>query len=449
MKSQFQIFTIFLLSISTLLINLPTISSSTIPTEAIPTKSGYLKVNSTSGSSIFYTFYEAKQPISSLAKTPLLIWLQGGPGCSSMIGNFFELGPWRVNRSLELEPNLYSWNRLFGLVFFDNPIGTGFSIAAEPEEIPRNQRRVSQHLYIALKAFIRLDKKLFGRRPVYITGESYAGKYGPAFGYYIVRRNAWVRKKNRINLHGVAVGNGLTDPESQVKIHGLNAYYSGLINDNQRSQLEAEQKNVVELIEDEKWGEATNARNKVLRMLQNMTGLATLYDVRRKTPYETELVEQFLRDEEVRKALAVNKKSKVFEECSDEVGNALHEDVMKSVKYKLEYLLKKRVKVLLYQGGDDLRDGVVSVEAYLKKLKWVGLKEFGSSERRVWNVRGEVAGYVQKWGSLSEVVVLGAGHLVPYDQGLNSQVMIEDWVLGRGFFVDDKIELSYSEMIVS
>ena len=44
------------------------------------------------------------------------------------------------------------------------------------------------------------------------------------------------------------------------------------------------------------------------------------------------------------------------------------------------------------------------------------------------------AGYVQKWESLTNVVVQGAEHLLPADQPLNSQAMIEDWVLENGLF---------------
>lgn len=192
-------------------------SISPIPNEALPTKSGYLQVNSTTKSAMFYTFYEAKEPNSSLSDTPILIWLQGGPGCSSMLGNFYELGPWRVVSSqghnvehLKLEPNSGSWNRLFGLVFIDNPIGAGFSIARTMQEIPKDQHAVGKHLFKAIKAFIALDS-MFKSRPIYVTGESYAGKYVPAIGYYILKRNARLVKSSRVNLAGVAIGNGLTD----------------------------------------------------------------------------------------------------------------------------------------------------------------------------------------------------------------------------------------------
>ncbi|KAH1034092.1 hypothetical protein GYH30_054484 [Glycine max] len=172
------------------------------------------------------------------------------------------------------------------------------------------------------------------------------------------------------------------------------------------------------------WSEATDARNKVLKMLQSMTGLDTLYDYTRKTPYEDDLVEQFLSIAEVKKALGINE-SFAYESCSDVVGDVLHADVMKSVKYMVEYLLSMS-KVLLYQGQHDLRDGVVQTEVWVKTVKWEGIVEFLNSERKIWKVNGELARYVQNWKSLTNVVVLGAGHLLPTDQPVNSKKMIEN-----------------------
>ncbi|CAO2828509.1 unnamed protein product [Amaranthus hypochondriacus] len=429
-----------ILSSIIVLLNLCPFTHSSPISNFLPTKSGYLSVNPSSKSAIFYAFYEAQQPFSSLSEIPLLIWLQGGPGCSSMVGNFYELGPWRVNHKMELQKNNGSWNRIFGLLFLDNPIGTGFSIADSPDEIPRDQHGVAKHLFIAIKSFIALDGSLFGSRPIYITGESYAGKYAPAIGYYIVRKNKQLPLKERVNLAGIAIGNGLTDPITQVTTHGLNAYFSGLINEKQKTHLEKAQREVVKLVMEKKWSEATDARSSLLRMLQNMTGLATLYDMRRKIAYESDLVERFLSNVEVKKDLGVNI-SMIWEECSDLVGKILHEDVMKSVKYMVELLLQES-RVLLYQGQADLRDGVVSVEAWMKRLNWDGIGKFEESERKVWEVKGEVAGYVQNWGSLSHVVVLGAGHFVPTDQPVHSQVMIEDWVLQRGVFGNQEIQIS-------
>ncbi len=216
-----------------------------------------------------------------------------------MVGNFMELGPWRVSshkassKPFALEQNPGSWNHLFGLLFLDNPIGTGFSIASTLEEIPRNQYSVAKHLFSAITSFVELDP-LFKFRPLYFAGESYAGKYVPAIGYYMLKKNPYLAMSKRLNLAGIAIGNGLTDPVTQVATHAMNAYYSGLINERQRNELEKAQWEAVKLTKMGNWKEATNARIRVLDMLQSMTGLATLNDYSKKVPYNTELLSTFL-----------------------------------------------------------------------------------------------------------------------------------------------------------
>ncbi|KAG7981277.1 hypothetical protein I3843_05G224500 [Carya illinoinensis] len=364
-------FSLFLLAfLNHLTASSPPTSTSLFPNEALPTKTSYLSVNPADYSSaMFYAFYEAQNPTSPVSQTPLIIWLQGGPSCSSMFGNFFELGPWRVtsrkgrSETFVLEPNPGSWNRIFGLLFLDNPIGSGFR-------------------------------------------ESYAGKYVPAIGYYILKVNANLPVSQRVNLGGVAIGNGLTDPMTQVATHTANAYHSGLINERQTRELEKAQREAVKLTKMGKWKEATDARTQVLLMLQRMTGLVTLHDFSKKVPYEIEMVFAFLKKEEVKKALGV-KESMANDVCSDDVVAALHDDFMKSVKFMDEFLLKES-RVLLYQGQFDMRDSVVSIEAWVKTMVWEGLSQFLIAERKVWRVNNGLAGYVQKWGNLSYVMVLGA-----------------------------------------
>ena len=83
---------------ATISVSLAAASAATVefPKEALPTSSGYLPVDSPTNASLFYAYYEANHPLTTPADTPLLLWLQGGPGCSGLVGNFIELGPYLV-----------------------------------------------------------------------------------------------------------------------------------------------------------------------------------------------------------------------------------------------------------------------------------------------------------------------------------------------------------------
>eukprot|EP01018_Ginkgo_biloba_P011601 Gb_32811 [translate_table: standard] len=410
------------------------------PREALPTQSGYVTVNERSGARMFYAYYEAISPSEpELSGTPILLWLQGGPGCSGMLGNFYELGPWRVAEDLRLHKNSAPWNRLFGVLFLDNPVGTGFSDAPSQQDIPTNQDQIATDVYSALQAFFDANPQ-FRPRPFYVTGESYAGKYVPSVGLHMLREldkakglpsTDHTAPVKPLRLDGLAIGNGLTHPIVQVQTHASTAYSVGLIDYQQKLYLEKLQNEAVTLVHQEKWQDAHNARSRVLKWLENVTGLATLYDMRRMLPYYTtekgiDYVTSFLNQQPVKEALKAQLNI-TWEDCSDAVGDRMGEDVMKSTKWMVEALLG-RVPLMLYQGLFDLRDGVVSTEDWINTLLWSGLDDFMASPRNVWKVNNKLAGYVRSHSNLTHVAVAGAGHLVPADQNLHSQVMIESFV---------------------
>ena len=80
-------------------------------------------------SNMFYWFF--RQSTSG----PLILWINGGPGSSSMFGLFLENGPLRVTRNgtgdddFEIKMTEESWARIndYNVIYLDNPVNTGFS----------------------------------------------------------------------------------------------------------------------------------------------------------------------------------------------------------------------------------------------------------------------------------------------------------------------------------
>jgi vitellogenic carboxypeptidase-like protein len=174
--------------------------------------SGYLTVNKQFNSNMFFWFFPAQN--SHLSSTPLLLWLQGGPGSSSLFGLFTEIGPIYIDGNENIQLRNTSWNKNYHLLFIDNPVGTGFSFTDDSQGYAQSQDDVARDLYSALTQFFQIFSE-YATNPFYVTGESYAGKYVPSITYRIHVENQNPRVKVRINLKGMTIGNGLCDPLNQ------------------------------------------------------------------------------------------------------------------------------------------------------------------------------------------------------------------------------------------
>ncbi len=173
--------------------------------------SGYLTVNKGYDSNMFFWFFPAQNGNTT---APVLLWLQGGPGATSIFGLFNENGPIQVNADGSLSERPITWNSLYSLLYIDNPVGTGYSFTNSDQGYTRSQDEVADDLYSALTQFFQIYTD-YAKNPFYVTGESYAGKYVPSIGYKIHVENQNPESKTKINLVGLSMGNGWTDPYRQ------------------------------------------------------------------------------------------------------------------------------------------------------------------------------------------------------------------------------------------
>jgi vitellogenic carboxypeptidase-like protein len=134
--------------------------------------SGFFTIDSTANSNTYFVFSKS---LDGNQDAPILLWLQGGPGASSMFGLFTEIGPFNINANMSVEPRALSWNQNYHLLIIDNPLGTGFSFTDSAAAMATNQTTVGHDLYLALSQFFELFPTL-RKNDFYVTGESYAGK---------------------------------------------------------------------------------------------------------------------------------------------------------------------------------------------------------------------------------------------------------------------------------
>ncbi|WOK93992.1 hypothetical protein Cni_G02693 [Canna indica] len=131
----------------------------------------YVRINE--DKSMFYWFYKA---VKAPSKKPLLLWLNGGPGCSTIAkGALQELGPFLVtNDGSNLVFNPYTWSNVANLLFLESPVGVGFSYSNKSSDLEnQNDEIIAKDTYTFLiNWFIKFPE--FKSHEFYIAGESYA-----------------------------------------------------------------------------------------------------------------------------------------------------------------------------------------------------------------------------------------------------------------------------------
>ena len=171
-----------------------------------PLYAGYLDVDDR------HYYYIFAPSVRRPSTDPLVLWSNGGPGCSSVGEGFWmETGPYQVSNDHEgVRPAPYSWNRVASLLYIEHPVGVGFSYSDDPKRYKElNDYTEASDLLRALQQFVQrfptyaptADPAV---RPLYLAGESYAGEYVPHLAYEIATADSTGLGQT---LRGFAVGN--------------------------------------------------------------------------------------------------------------------------------------------------------------------------------------------------------------------------------------------------
>lgn len=142
---------------------------------------------------------------------PVVLWLNGGPGSTSMIGFLQEEGPLLMNAKGGLMDNPYGWTKYVNLVAIEAPIGVGYSYCsrqAQGKPCKNTDRYTASTSRAAMVDFFTNKFPEFAKNDFFIIGESYAGVYIPTLTKEIL-------DNTDINLKGIAVGDPCTDNKAQ------------------------------------------------------------------------------------------------------------------------------------------------------------------------------------------------------------------------------------------
>ncbi|XP_063628916.1 venom serine carboxypeptidase-like [Cydia splendana] len=363
----------------------------------IESYAGFFTVNKAYDSNQFFWYFPSMSP--DKAKAPVLVWLQGGLGASSLIGLFVEHGPIRAVKG-QFERRKYHWALNHHLIYIDNPVGAGFSFTNDTKGYCTDETQVGEQLYSTLTQFFQLFPEL-QQNAFFITGESYAGKYVPALGYTIIKKGSTA--KTKINLKGLMIGGAWINPVSQ-RHYGV--YHACDYSNNVQNLMKQNQT----------W---------------TLNSLKEEYD-------EYEYV-SLINKNAVRKVIHVGDLSS--SDIDSTACDKLIVDYCKSMAPWLSEILD-HYPVMLYGGELDSTvpyDGIVN---FLRNhFNFTGASEYNSAKQYEWRVDGEPAGCVRRGGLLTEIYVLDATHYVPADQPKRAWDMITRITSGKGF---DQKEICFS-----
>ncbi|KAJ8611486.1 hypothetical protein CTAYLR_005159 [Chrysophaeum taylorii] len=287
------------------------------------------------------------------------------------------------------------------MLYVDQPVGTGFSVSYGG--YASSQSQVTDMLMQFLRNF----------NVTHICGESYGGHYIPplAVAYH---------------PEGVSIGDGFTDPATQVLTKPSQAYHFGLIDEKTlaAANVEALKASAAALGGD--FVRAKRHRDAMEDIVEKASDVNP-YDVRKFGNYNDTDVVAFLLDPSTMEILRVKKTFGT----DDGVKEALEGDVMRSYKQDVKKLVDRGIPVLLYQGQFDWKDGATSNEAWIRDILLQGDTSYLRAPRRILGKSKRPYGWIKNISSFADVVISSAGHLAPMDQPLALLDLITRFVRGE------------------
>eukprot|EP00638_Chattonella_subsalsa_P003430 CAMPEP_0117757314 /NCGR_PEP_ID=MMETSP0947-20121206/14652_1 /TAXON_ID=44440 /ORGANISM="Chattonella subsalsa, Strain CCMP2191" /LENGTH=455 /DNA_ID=CAMNT_0005577173 /DNA_START=124 /DNA_END=1491 /DNA_ORIENTATION=- len=402
--------------------------------------SGYFKIQGSSNKNYFFWFFESRNEPST---DPVIVWLTGGPGCSSILALLAENGPCTVSSDgTSTEFNPFSWNSNANIMWVDQPAGVGFSYG-DSEDYDHNENEVGLDMYHFLKEFF-LTYPQYASQDFYVFGESYGGHYVPAVSNRIFEENK--NDDHPINLKGIGIGNGLTNPLVQFEYYAEmamnNTYGVKALSEHEYKVMKEETPKCLKMIEacqaiTSTCGIAQQYCDMVTLLPYQRTGL-NVYDIRvpcgeADLCYDFSHISKFLQLESTLQALGVSDDSATWEECNNQVNRDFSKDWMKNFHSNLVPMLESGIEVLIYAGDCDYICNWMGNKAWTLELGWEGKEAFNAASDVDWMVNGAKAGVVRSSGGLTFLQVFEAGHMVPMDQPEAALELLQTFITKQSF----------------
>ncbi|KAL7599435.1 hypothetical protein Lser_V15G26919 [Lactuca serriola] len=456
-------------------------------TGILPSKhyAGYVTLDVIRGKKLYYYYVLSERDPS---KDPVVLWLNGGPGCSSFDGFVYEHGPFNFEKDKtgglpKLHLNPYAWNKVANMIFLDSPVGVGMSYSLDKSDYHTTDTKTALDSHKFLLEWFKLYPEYLSN-PFYISGESFAGIYIPTLSYQVIR-GLETGDKPTINFKGYIIGNGVCDQVFDGNaivpfVHGM-----GLISDElyaevnktckgefyklRNKECESKMRKVDDVLDGlnmynilEPCYHANNS-NKMNENTKLPLSFRKLGETERPLPVRTrifgrawpfkapvkpgyvptwpEILEstqavpciddsvasRWLNDEAVRVAIHADPiiLAGKWMICTDRIK--YHSNAGSMIQYH-KILTSRGYRALIFSGDHDMCVPFTGSEAWTRSLGYKVIDD----EWRQWDVDEQVAGYLQAYDkNLTFLTVKGAGHTVPEYKPKEALAFFSRWLDGK------------------
>ncbi|ETS76816.1 hypothetical protein PFICI_12203 [Pestalotiopsis fici W106-1] len=429
---------------------------------------------------IFWWFFEARN--GHPEDSPLTIWINGGPGSSSMTGLFAELGPCSIDYFGSVVNNPYSWTNSSNMLFVDQPSQVGFSYSQpvpvhdddgrltilqentcpggvseestcgtyshpEPSMTANSTLNAAPAFWKTLQGFTGVFPQ-YSKNGLHMATESYGGHFGPVFAAYIEQQNDLnLPGSNKLQLETLLVGNGWFDPAIQFQ-----AFYNFTVNPGNTYDYFPFNGSMETLLYDNLYGSGhcldqlehcklsgldsvcVAADNFCMEHVEDMYHQAVsrdVYDIRELTPdpFPSQFHVDYLNTAKVQQGIGAYTNFSTFSHTVYQTFRETGDDAREVDTIRdIQFLLNRNITVSIYAGDADYDCNWIGVEAVAEEVMAGQFDEAGYGDLQTFD--NVVHAQVKQSGRFSFTRVYESGHMVPFYQPLTALTIFDRAING-------------------
>jgi len=363
----------------------------------------------------------------------LFLWLQGGPGCSSLFGFLTEHGPFKITPNGEVVLNEYSWNSNANIIYLESPAGVGFSYNANGV-YQNGDNQTMQAAYAFLQQWFKLYPE-FQTNDFYVSGESYGGHYVPQLSWTILQGNKNT-STTKINLKGLLVGNPWTDDLIDTWSVPPFIFYHHLCSlptweaveklciDNTSLDISTP---FVDYKPRRIRGTEEDCDDALNTMFNEVGNFINQYDIYAPClagvgldcqNYTAET--NFLNNPAVQAAIHAKKPSQPWQVCADVNFTESWRSVL-----PIYPELMSSIHVTVYAGDVTFNVPALGTQVWVEDFNLDIIDDY-----QAWGLGGQVAGYYKKFDGITYVTVKDSGHMVPTFTPAQGKALLDAYLSG-------------------